>query len=333
MDRIINNIHSTNGVGLHNDIYSTNGIGLHEDLKLNGFYNGRMISHSKSFYRKTFPYNQVYFNANIFIHNGKEFEKIWYGDLDITKDGYKLKEIAFNNDVIFYVLSEMEGRFENSNTQNVVSKAVWDTGKDLLIINKEYIDLKEKEAHLRNLELLKKQKKQKKLNIKENKTYKIKKVKTILNHKIIKKIKVKSIELEKLYKVEKNNFLSFLESKDIDLWDKRKKIKEMKNLSYVFLENLIKKKLKTSNELNLSNFWGTTKLLNKFNKKDLELENSLINKYNSLLSEDDKKDNMELELRKEINHYYLAEYTIELANKDKININSFKDDTIYVLDR
>ena len=141
MDRIINNIHSTNGVGLHNDIYSTNGIGLHEDLKLNGFYNGRMISHSKSFYRKTFPYNQVYFNANIFIHNGKEFEKIWYGDLDITKDGYKLKEIAFNNDVIFYVLSEMEGRFENSNTQNVVSKAVWDTGKDLLIINKDYIDL------------------------------------------------------------------------------------------------------------------------------------------------------------------------------------------------
>ena len=71
----------------------------------------------------------------------------------------------------------MEGRFENSNTQNVVSKAVWDTGKDLLIINKEYIDLKEKEAYLRNLELLKKQKKQKKLNIKENKTYKIKKVK------------------------------------------------------------------------------------------------------------------------------------------------------------
>ena len=192
---------------------------------------------------------------------------------------------------------------------------------------------KEKEAYLRNLELLKKQKKQKKLNIKENKTYKIKKVKTILNHKIIKKIKVKSIELEKLYKVEKNNFLSFLESKDIDLWDKRKKIKEMKNLSYVFLENLIKKELKTTNELNLSNFWGTTKLLNKFNKKDLELENSLINKYNSLLSEDDKKDNMELELRKEINHYYLAEYTIELANKDKININSFKDDTIYVLDR
>ena len=57
-----------NGVGLHNDIYSTNGIGLHEDLKLNGFYNGRMISHSKSFYRKTFPYNQVYFNANIFIN-------------------------------------------------------------------------------------------------------------------------------------------------------------------------------------------------------------------------------------------------------------------------
>ena len=62
----INNIHSSNGVGLHNDIHSTNGIGLHEDLKLNGFYNGRMISHSKSFYRKIFPYNQVYFNANIF---------------------------------------------------------------------------------------------------------------------------------------------------------------------------------------------------------------------------------------------------------------------------
>ncbi len=29
--KIINNIHSTNGVGLHNDIHSTNGIGLHDN--------------------------------------------------------------------------------------------------------------------------------------------------------------------------------------------------------------------------------------------------------------------------------------------------------------
>ena len=36
---IINNIHSSNGVGLHNDIYSTNRIGLHENNNINSLIN------------------------------------------------------------------------------------------------------------------------------------------------------------------------------------------------------------------------------------------------------------------------------------------------------
>ena len=88
------------------------------------------------------------------------------------------------------------------------------------------------------------------------------------------------------------------------------------------LSNLIKKELKTTNELNLSNFWGTTKLLNKFNKKDLELENSLINKYNSLLSEDDKKDNMELELRKEITDVVIEKYNEVLKTEGEAQVEA-----------
>ena len=68
-------------------------------------------------------------------------------------------------------------------------------------------------------------------------------------------------------------------------------------------------------------------------KKDLEIINFLIDKYNSLLTKEDIEDDLKLEFLKDLNHYYLAEYTIELANKDKININSFKNNTIYVLDR
>lgn len=304
-----------------------------KDLEIEGFNMARMISHSKSFYRKTFPYNQVYFNANIFIHNGKEFEKIWYGDLDITKDGYKLKEIAFNNNVIFYVLSEMEGRFENSNTQNVVSKAVWDTTKDLLIIDEDYIALKEKEANIRKINYLKKQKEITRNNIKENKKYKVKNVNKILNYKIIKKLVIQNKDFNSFYKDKQDLYLEILNDKNIDLWDKREELRRVTPFSYDFVESLIRKKLKLSDKINPSNFWGTTKLLKNLSKKDLEIINFLIDKYNSLLTKEDIEDDLKLEFLKDLNHYYLAEYTIELANKDKININSFKNNTIYVLDR
>jgi hypothetical protein len=70
----------------------------------------RIIGFSKSGYCKSFPENQVYFNANIFT---KECGKIWWGDLDLTVSSNTLQEIANEIKMDLFVLSEMDGRFEN----------------------------------------------------------------------------------------------------------------------------------------------------------------------------------------------------------------------------
>jgi len=71
-----------------------------------------MISGSKSGYRERNPNNEVYFNANIFT---LEEGKVWYGDLDLTKDLSILETIAKSIRKDLYILREMDGRFENEN--------------------------------------------------------------------------------------------------------------------------------------------------------------------------------------------------------------------------
>lgn len=78
-----------------------------EDLNL-----GRMISHSKSGYMDKFPGNEVYFNSNIFVLGEG---KIWYGDIDVTKERDKLENIAKEIGKDLYILREMDGRFGNEN--------------------------------------------------------------------------------------------------------------------------------------------------------------------------------------------------------------------------
>lgn len=80
-----------------------------------GFNLGRMISHSKSSYREKFPENEVYFNANIFVLGEG---KVWYGDLDLTRDIETLKNIASNSGKDLYILRELDGRFENENLRD-----------------------------------------------------------------------------------------------------------------------------------------------------------------------------------------------------------------------
>jgi hypothetical protein len=76
------------------------------------YHNGRMISGSKSFYREMNPDNVVYFNANIFT---LEEGKIWYGDIDFTKDKNILTEISKEINRDLYILRELDGRFGNEN--------------------------------------------------------------------------------------------------------------------------------------------------------------------------------------------------------------------------
>lgn len=87
------------------------------------YHNGRMISGSKSAYRERYPENEVFFNSNIFVLGEG---KIWFGDIDYTKDEETLKEIAKDLQKDLYILREMDGRFENENLQDsqIISKSV-----------------------------------------------------------------------------------------------------------------------------------------------------------------------------------------------------------------
>lgn len=71
----------------------------------------RMISGSKSTYRRLNPDNVVMFNANIFT---EEDDKIWFGDLDITLDSDKLKSISKEIGKKLYVLNEHLGRWSST---------------------------------------------------------------------------------------------------------------------------------------------------------------------------------------------------------------------------
>lgn len=95
-------------------------------LKDRGFYLERLISRSKSFYRELHPKHIVFFNANII---DKKLGKIWHGDLDLTMDGNKLKSVASELNTTFYILSEMDGRFDNENDSidNFIAKSQWNT--------------------------------------------------------------------------------------------------------------------------------------------------------------------------------------------------------------
>ena len=83
---------------------------LYEFFDNHGLMIGRMLSGSKSFYREQYPDHEVYFNANIVTESRG---KCWYGDIDVTTDLEKLKEIATILKESLYVLREMDARFEN----------------------------------------------------------------------------------------------------------------------------------------------------------------------------------------------------------------------------
>ena len=76
---------------------------------------GRMVAGSKSGYCSKFPRNLVVFNSNLCTSH----EKIWYGDIDITKDRQKLREVSESLGMEIYVLYEMDGRFENENDPKI----------------------------------------------------------------------------------------------------------------------------------------------------------------------------------------------------------------------
>ena len=84
---------------------------------------GRIISFSKSGYREEFPDNEVYFNSNIFV---LEEGKIWYGDIDVTKEKEQLENVAREIGKDLYILREMDGRFGNEELKDseIITRAM-----------------------------------------------------------------------------------------------------------------------------------------------------------------------------------------------------------------
>jgi hypothetical protein len=91
-------------------------IDVQKTFNENSLFMGRMIAYSKSTYRKMHPDNRVLFNANIFVLGEG---KIWWGDLDITRDREALEKISQTIGKKLYVLQELDGRFENDNASDV----------------------------------------------------------------------------------------------------------------------------------------------------------------------------------------------------------------------
>jgi hypothetical protein len=87
-------------------------------------FEGKMISWSKSGYRNENPENLAIFNANIIQKTEKGYEKIWFGDLDITLDYEKLIRISECLDTEIFVLYEMDARFDNESAPNVLNYIV-----------------------------------------------------------------------------------------------------------------------------------------------------------------------------------------------------------------
>jgi hypothetical protein len=75
---------------------------------------GRLLSASKSGYRKRHPNNNVIFNANI----GTDV-KLWYGDIDLTIESDRIQNLANFLGKRVYVLYEMDWRFKNETNPNL----------------------------------------------------------------------------------------------------------------------------------------------------------------------------------------------------------------------
>ena len=85
---------------------------------------GRMLSMSKSAYSNNNTGNIIVFNSNVFIKQGKKYQKIWYGDIDVTREVSNLAELADQLKTSVYVLREMDGRFENEKKPKIENAVI-----------------------------------------------------------------------------------------------------------------------------------------------------------------------------------------------------------------
>jgi len=99
---------------------------IQQTFEAHNFFDGRMLSGSKTGYTIERPNNLILFNANVLM---KDIGKVWHGDLNLTADYSVLKDIAKSLNTTLYVLWESDGRFgeEDKPLTALLDKAVWST--------------------------------------------------------------------------------------------------------------------------------------------------------------------------------------------------------------
>ena len=72
---------------------------------------GRMLSGSKT----AAPEREIVWNANVFmeVKGIVPIDKVWYGDLSLADSREALQKMANDMQATFYVLREMDGRFDH----------------------------------------------------------------------------------------------------------------------------------------------------------------------------------------------------------------------------
>lgn len=103
------------------------------EFKAGGLHRGRCFG-SKSWHSERHPVDWIVFNACVAILEGEYYRIVWHGDINVTKDAYKLKDIADRLDETLYVLYESSGRSggdENLVPVSDISDAtdIWNTDK------------------------------------------------------------------------------------------------------------------------------------------------------------------------------------------------------------
>lgn len=106
---------------------------------------GKLLGMSKSWYEQQHPKNIVVFNSNLIANFPKGPKKIWYGDIDITRDMDMLVEIAKTTGTKLSVLREMDGRFDYENYP-LVKNFVFRTDGKTCEVGPKYIDICERDS-------------------------------------------------------------------------------------------------------------------------------------------------------------------------------------------
>lgn len=287
------------------------------------YFVGRMVSNSKSRYRKQYPYNKVLFNANIFVQNiNNELEKIWWGDIDLSLEGDILKKIAIETNQTFYIYDESSGRWEIETIN--IDKAFWNTNLETPYITEKIIKKIKKAQNQQNKEFIKQRWNNCKIAINKNKNLPILSEKKFMQQlNFSKKIQIPYDLLESEYQKIKQ----MVENSKTKIYRNKGKIfneyfKEYGYFSYGVLEKYLQKILinyeKTNNDfINPCAIWLSKKSNKKIKNFDYKVEKLFNNKFTFKNFE------------REVTCNYCVP-SIFYSNTDNINLNSYKNDIFYI---